>query len=32
VSGSVQLVRALLADGLVDEPHLFVQPRKAVGS
>jgi dihydrofolate reductase len=26
VSGSVQLVRALLADGLVDELHLFVYP------
>jgi dihydrofolate reductase len=26
VSGSVQLVRALLADGLVDELHLFVFP------
>ena len=26
VSGSAQLVRALLADGLVDELHLFVYP------
>jgi len=26
VSGSVQLVRAMLADGLVDELHLFVYP------
>jgi dihydrofolate reductase len=26
VSGSVMLVRALLADGLVDELHLFVYP------
>jgi dihydrofolate reductase len=26
VSGSLQLVRALLADGLVDELHLFVYP------
>ncbi len=26
VSGSVQLVRAMLADGLVDELHLFVFP------
>ena len=26
VSGSVQLVRAMLADGLIDELHLFVYP------
>jgi dihydrofolate reductase len=26
VSGSGTLVRAMLADGLVDEPHLFVFP------
>lgn len=26
VSGSIQLVRALLADGLVDQLHLFVYP------
>jgi dihydrofolate reductase len=26
VSGSATLVRALLADGLVDELHLFVYP------
>jgi dihydrofolate reductase len=26
VSGSAQLVRAMLADGLVDELHLFVYP------
>ncbi|MDF2751984.1 MAG: Dihydrofolate reductase, partial [Gaiellaceae bacterium] len=26
VSGSVTLVRALLADGLIDELHLFVYP------
>ena len=26
VSGSVQLVRAMLADGLVDALHLFVYP------
>ena len=31
VSGSVQLVRALLADGLVDQLHLFVYPL-ALGS
>lgn len=31
VSGSVQLVRAMLADGLVDELHLFVYP-VALGS
>jgi dihydrofolate reductase len=31
VSGSVQLVRAMLADGLVDELHLFVYPL-ALGS
>ena len=26
MSGSITLVRALLADGLVDELHLFVYP------
>jgi dihydrofolate reductase len=31
VSGSVQLVRAMLADGLVDQLHLFVYPL-ALGS